>query len=135
MFTASEKVYADLILNYIDPDKKYFDHRLYRDDCLKSSDGYYIKDLRIISNRNLKNIVLVDNSPVSYILQMENAVPIVSFLDCKVDENLKDLTMFLSEMYNTSDVRNFLSDKLKLNKFSNFENHFQLIKTLFNAEI
>ena len=30
VFTASHKWYADVILDYIDPDHKYFQHRLYR---------------------------------------------------------------------------------------------------------
>ena len=30
IFTAAHDFYADLILNYLDPEEKYFQHRLYR---------------------------------------------------------------------------------------------------------
>jgi CTD small phosphatase-like protein 2 len=48
VFTASHQVYADAILNYIDPENTLFQHRLYRQHCVLSPEGYYIKDLRII---------------------------------------------------------------------------------------
>ena len=34
VFTASHKWYADVILDYIDPEKKLIQHRLYRDHCI-----------------------------------------------------------------------------------------------------
>ena len=36
------------------------------------------KDLRVI-NRPLKDIVLVDNAPYSYVYQLENGVPIIPY--------------------------------------------------------
>lgn len=57
IFTASEKSYADSILDFIDPQKRYFDARLYRDSCIETSiscgGSSYLKDLRIIGNRRL----------------------------------------------------------------------------------
>lgn len=47
VFTASHKWYADCILDYIDPEHKLIQHRLYRDHCIKSNDNVYIKDLRV----------------------------------------------------------------------------------------
>jgi len=37
VFTASEKVYADAILNQVDPLRKLFSKRIYRKHCLKAS--------------------------------------------------------------------------------------------------
>jgi CTD small phosphatase-like protein 2 len=65
IFTAAEKEYADLIIDQIDPENKFFRHRLYRDHCFKSDDAY-VKDLRIISDRELEDIVIVDNSIISF---------------------------------------------------------------------
>jgi CTD small phosphatase-like protein 2 len=64
-FTASDKVYADSILDYIDPDHELIAYRLYRDDCVETEFGY-LKDLRIIANRDLRDMVLVDNSVLSF---------------------------------------------------------------------
>ena len=33
IFTASSPSYADVVLDYLDPQKKYFAHRLYRQHC------------------------------------------------------------------------------------------------------
>lgn len=52
VYTASEKSYANAILDRIDPKQKYFKNRLYRDKCskavLESDRTVYLKDLRCI---------------------------------------------------------------------------------------
>jgi CTD small phosphatase-like protein 2 len=42
IFTASQQVYAERLLNLLDPEGKYINHRLYRDSCL-NFDGNYLK--------------------------------------------------------------------------------------------
>ena len=66
MFTASHKFYADVVLDYLDPNNELIHHRLYRDSCFQTEDGVYIKDLRIIKNRTLKDMVIVDNAVYSF---------------------------------------------------------------------
>jgi len=39
--------------------------------------GFYIKDLRIIKNRPLKDIIMVDNLVHSVGLQIDNGIPIL----------------------------------------------------------
>jgi CTD small phosphatase-like protein 2 len=51
----------------------------------------YVKDLRVISNRSLKNMVLVDNAAYSYIFQLDNGIPIIPFYDSKADNELRVL--------------------------------------------
>ena len=62
-FTASHESYADSVLNYLDPNNEYFEHRLYRAHCvLCSVDGakFYVKDLKILEdNYNLKDVLLL----------------------------------------------------------------------------
>jgi CTD small phosphatase-like protein 2 len=65
-FTASHKWYADVILDYIDPEKKYIQHRFYREHCIKTTDNVYIKDLRVFKNRELKDMIIVDNAVYSF---------------------------------------------------------------------
>lgn len=40
----------------------------------------YVKDLRIIEDRNLQDIILVDNSIVSFAFNLDNGVPISAFV-------------------------------------------------------
>jgi TFIIF-interacting CTD phosphatase-like protein len=79
IFTAAEKTYADLIIDRIDPERRYFQHRLYRHHCIKVHE-VYVKDLRIIEDRWLEDIVIVDNSILSFAAQLDNGVPICSFI-------------------------------------------------------
>lgn len=66
VFTASHKWYADVILDYIDPEGIYIQHRLYRDHCIKTTDNVYIKDLRVFEGRDLKDLIIVDNAVYSF---------------------------------------------------------------------
>jgi CTD small phosphatase-like protein 2 len=66
VFTASHQSYADAVLDYLDPDKSLIDFRMYRDHCIQTEEGIYIKDLRVIRNRELKNMAIVDNAAYSF---------------------------------------------------------------------
>ena len=65
VFTASHSCYANVILNQLDPDGSLVAYRLFRESCIEK-DQVFIKDLRIFSNRDLKNIVIVDNATHSF---------------------------------------------------------------------
>ena len=79
VFTAGLKDYADNILNEIDPSGTIFKKRLYRPDCVKIND-HYIKDLEVFLDRDRKDIVIVDNSIISFAFDLDNGVPINSFM-------------------------------------------------------
>ena len=85
VFTASHKGYADVILDHIDPEKKLIQHRVYRDNCIKTTDNVFIKDLRIFKNRSLKDMIIVDNAVYSFGAQLANGVPITPFKDDRED--------------------------------------------------
>jgi CTD small phosphatase-like protein 2 len=78
IFTAAEQTYADLIVDRLDPDRKIFSHRLYRQHCFKIDD-VYVKDLRIINDRALEDMLIVDNSIISFAFQLDNGIPICAF--------------------------------------------------------
>jgi CTD small phosphatase-like protein 2 len=65
----------------IDPDRSLIQFRLYRQHCFQAPDGHYIKDLRVIRNRSLMDMLLVDNSVHSFGFQLDNGVPIIPFYD------------------------------------------------------
>jgi TFIIF-interacting CTD phosphatase-like protein len=68
-----------------------------------------VKDLSRL-NRDLARTIIIDNSPESYVLQPENAIPIKSFFGDNNDTSLLDLIPFLKDIVNkdVSDVRSVL---------------------------
>lgn len=106
VFTASRKEYADVVLNFLDPDKKIFRHRLYRESCILVQNKVYIKDLSIFVNRKQENIILVDNSFYSFCNQPRNGVLINTFYNDKQDRELANLLNYLQNyLLPASDVR------------------------------
>ena len=78
------------------------------------ADGLYVKDLRIISDRNLSDIILVDNSIVSFAFNIDNGVPISAFTRQENDEELLYMVSYLEEIYSFPDVREPISKTFKL---------------------
>jgi CTD small phosphatase-like protein 2 len=80
------------VLDLLDPNREIFEKRLYRDSCIRSKDGVYVKDLRIFEqNRNLEDLLIVDNAVYSFGYQLENGIPIIPFYEDKEDEELLHL--------------------------------------------
>ncbi|CAD8152903.1 unnamed protein product [Paramecium octaurelia] len=104
VFTASHECYAQKVLNYLDPDKKFIHHRFFRDSCVVIQDGLHIKDLRVIGNRNIKDMVLIDNASYSFCFQLDNGVPIIPFYDNALDKELIYLTTYLMDLMQDQDI-------------------------------
>ena len=65
----------------------------------------YVKDLRVIADRHPRDIVLVDNSIVSFAFNLDNGVPVAAFERQKNDEELLYLVSYLEEIYSFPDLR------------------------------
>ncbi|KAG0350581.1 hypothetical protein BG005_009885 [Podila minutissima] len=101
IFTASLSKYADPVLDMLDV-HQVVKHRLFRESCLNHK-GNYVKDLSVIG-RDLKNTIIIDNSPASYIFHQSNAVPISSWFNDPHDTELLDLIPFLADLTVVDDV-------------------------------
>jgi len=66
IFTASSAPYCNAILDYLDPKKEYISGALTRNNCMETKNGFFIKDLRIIGNKQLKDMVIIDNLAHSF---------------------------------------------------------------------
>ena len=109
IYTASHQSYADAVLNYMDPKKQYTKYRLYRNNCVQANVNgrkFYIKDLSIFDKfYNLKDIVIVDNSVLSFAYHLNNGIPIVPYYDSDEDSELTILGYYLFSIYQYDDLR------------------------------
>ena len=74
--------------------------------------GNYVKDLTIFK-RDLKQIIIVDNSPTCYSFQPMNAIGVTSWFDDPEDKELLELIPFLDDLSLVDDVRVVLDNNLE----------------------
>ena len=127
MFTASHKSYATVVLDYLDPQKQYIQHRLFRDSCTYTNEGVYVKDLRVFANRDLKDVILVDNAAYSFGFQIENGIPIIPFYENKTDQELKHLVSFLKPLANVRDIREVIKKTFKIQEYSRYSSQSDVL--------
>ena len=123
-FTASIPAYASPLLDILDKEKN-IQHRLYREHCTFIN-GVFIKDLKRL-NRNLKDVIIVDNSPLAFAFDSENGLPITSWFDDPVDKELVDIQPLLEFLSNTPDVRKYIKKFVK-NNVINYELAHNIIR-------
>lgn len=101
LFTASLAKYADPVADLLDK-WNVFRSRLFRESCVFYR-GNYVKDLGRLG-RDLHKVVIVDNSPASYIFHPDNAVPVASWFDNANDTELRDLIPFFEKLSKVENI-------------------------------
>jgi len=107
IYTASDQSYADSVISHIDPMNYYFKHRLYRHNCVKviSENGpIYIKDLRIIKNVKLSDMIIIDNSVLSFAFHLDNGIPILPYYNNKEDNEMIHLKNYLKKLIGAENI-------------------------------
>ncbi|KAJ3699623.1 hypothetical protein LUZ61_003328 [Rhynchospora tenuis] len=103
IFTAGSREYASPILDWLDPNKEFISHRLYRDSCTVIANGRLIKNITK-TGRRLDLSVFVDDNPMSFVRPLENALAIRPFFgDCQ-DMVLHNLVEFFEFQKKYSDL-------------------------------
>ncbi|XP_072995078.1 uncharacterized protein [Typha latifolia] len=109
IFTASQSIYAEQLLDKLDPYGKLISQRIYRESCM-FSDGSITKDLTILGV-DLAKVAIIDNSPQVFRLQVNNGIPIKSWFDDPTDQSLLQLLPFLETLVDVEDVRPIIAKK------------------------
>lgn len=121
-----------MVINYLDPNKEFIQHRLSRENCILSKEGLFIKDLRVLKNRDLKDVLIVDNAAYSFGFQLENGIPILPFYKDKNDVELKNLTSYLVGLKD-KDLKGSNGEFFKLNRYEEFTEPGTLVKELYRG--
>lgn len=74
---------------------------------METKNGFFIKDLRIIANKQLKDMLIVDNLAHSFGFQIENGIPILEYHNDQNDAELKYMIDYLTEAAKHDDLREF----------------------------
>lgn len=114
LFTAGVPAYAKPLADALDPAHRFFTARLYRNHTVKTVWHNYVKDLSKLG-RDLRRTVLVDNSPLSFLLQPANGIPCVPFKGGPGDEQLLNVILPLLEcLSQLTDIRPVLNNHFKM---------------------
>lgn len=105
LFTASLAKYADPVSDLLDK-WDVFRCRLFRESCVFHR-GNYVKDLSRLG-RELDQVIIIDNSPASYIFHPDNAVPVTSWFDDMADTELLDLLPFFESIASVDSIYSVL---------------------------
>jgi len=105
IYTASDPLYADRIINRIEYPGKYFAYRIYRKQCVRVKQRIH-KPLEFLCvNRNIKDIMIVDNCVHSFAFNIANGIPIKSFFGEEECTELLRLGKYLKELVKEKDIR------------------------------
>jgi len=112
VLTAGLESYAQPILDVLDPKGTIFAGRFYRDSC-QVRKGMFLKDLSVV-RKDLSKVILVDNNPVSFLMQPSNGIPVPSFYGNANDRTFDSLTKVLNSLRDVDDVRPRLHELFRL---------------------
>jgi len=126
LFTASLAKYADPVADLLDK-WDVFASRLFRESCVFHR-GNYVKDLSRLG-RELHKIIIVDNSPASYVFHPDNAVPCSSWFDDMDDRELLDLIPLLEKLSQVDSVYAVLKNKEQVQQLQQQGNNSSLKKS------
>ena len=122
IYTASHSSYANAVLNFLDPENKYFYNRLYRSNCIDvklNGKNFYIKDMNIFEDFDPKDILIVDNSVMAFAYDLDNGIPILPYYDAEKDFELLFVAYYFESLYNCDDLRVINKQYMKLDYYLN----------------
>jgi len=109
VFTAANESYAKPIIEYLDPKKCCIAYLLHRKQCVMNK-NWIVKDLRVIGRRELKNMIIIDNSVICFAENLDNGIYVPTFEGDPNDRELLPIINFLKEIHDVDDVRPYVRE-------------------------
>lgn len=134
VFTASDRQYAKTVLDYIDHQQAVC-RLMTRDSCSFTRAGYVVKDLRIFKDKDLNKIVLVDNLAKCSLPQLDNAIPVLPFINDENDNELDELASFLVKLTSESNIPAYLKRYFKFHRYPASPSHNHLLDEILNKVV
>jgi RNA polymerase II subunit A small phosphatase-like protein len=117
LFTAASSAYAAPLADLLDPQACLFAARLYSDACVAAAGREGVKDLACFG-RPLGRVVLVDNSPYSFLLQPANGLPCLPYHGQRGDGQLLGVILpLLRSLAQLGDIRPLLEAKFRVREW------------------
>ncbi len=129
IFTASLSKYAEPLMQQLDPTQM-CSYLLFREHCTFFNNAF-VKDLTRLG-RQMKDVIIVDNSPVAYLFQPENAMPAVSWYDDKSDTELLRIANLLERIAQEDDVRKVVRTVISNNRIDPRQEQLYLASSRFH---
>jgi Dullard-like phosphatase family protein len=104
VFTAAEKSYAREAVDILDPEQRYIKVLLTRESCIPVTAQHLTKDLRIIADRELSELLIADNDITNFAFQLDHGIPVSSYIGAEEDNELECLQYYLEELYDELDI-------------------------------
>ena len=127
IFSSGSIDYVKGVVNHIEKEEKFFDYVLYRKYMSFDESGHSFKNLNCL-NRNLKNIIIVDDMAKNFKLHKRNGICIKPFKgDVISDKNTlfilgQILQKIRCDVSNNGDIRDSLSKEKNTNIYSQIAN-------------
>lgn len=109
VFTASTEAYGKAVVEHLDPRNCCIQYLLHRAHCVTTK-NWIVKDLRVLGRRCPKDIVILENSVVSFAANLDNGIYVPSYEGGSEDEALLPIIEFLKEIANVGDVRPYVRE-------------------------
>ncbi|GLI62617.1 hypothetical protein VaNZ11_005280 [Volvox africanus] len=114
IFTAGLEDYAKPIVDALDPRGNLFAHRIYREGTLRTEYYQCVKDMARVG-RDLRRTVLVDDTPLAFLHQPDNGVPVLGFRGDPDDRLLQEAVLPLMQVLSKeADVRHVLQRRFDM---------------------
>lgn len=85
---------------------------------MRPESGVYVKDLSIIADRNIQEMVIVDNSIISFAFDLSSGIPIKAFVGESNDDELLYMVTYLEQLFGAKDVRKSLETTFRMKEIS-----------------